>query len=296
MAAYSWIDRQEYPFTSKFLEVDGGNLHYIDEGQGTPIVFSHGTPVWSFVFRHLIKELSTSYRCIALDHIGFGLSDKPENWTYTPEAHALNFEKLITHLDLQGIVLVAHDFGGPIGLSYAISHPENVRKIVLSNTWMWPLGEYQQFKSADKLINSWLGRLLYKQFNFSPNILIKTAFGDKSKLTKTIHQHYTKLHSSPKERNGTYGFAKALMGSGDWFKQLWNKRQNISEIPALLLWGMKDRLLPSTLLFERLQSVFQYKKVIALEDVGHFIEEEAPEVILREIKMFLEHSQPAAVN
>ncbi|MEW6602891.1 MAG: alpha/beta fold hydrolase, partial [Nitrospirota bacterium] len=126
MHDYSWIDRKEYPFKSHSLELEMGRMHYVDEGTGEPLVMVHGNPTWSFVYRHLINGLSKDYRCIAMDHIGFGLSDKPQNWSYYPEDHAKNFDIFIERLDLHNITLVVQDWGGPIGLSYAVNHPENV--------------------------------------------------------------------------------------------------------------------------------------------------------------------------
>ena len=91
-----WLDRREYPFESRRVEVDGGRLHYVDEGQGPPVVMVHGTPTWSFLYRHLIKALRERYRCLAPDHLGFGLSDRPPGWSYRPEAHARNLSRLAT--------------------------------------------------------------------------------------------------------------------------------------------------------------------------------------------------------
>src|SRR5688500_3928608 len=97
----TWLDKKEYPFESRFIDQNGHLQHYIDEGHGTPVVFVHGTPSWSFDFRQVIKKLSQSNRCIALDHIGFGLSDKPADYEYSLEKHVVNLTQLITHLNLK---------------------------------------------------------------------------------------------------------------------------------------------------------------------------------------------------
>ena len=120
MENITWLNEQEYPFKPHYFDVGPGRIHYVDEGSGETVVMVHGSPVWSFIYRHLIKGLQANYRCIALDHLGFGLSDKPQKWIYTPEAHSDNLTKLIEHLQLKDITLVVHDFGGPIGLHYAI--------------------------------------------------------------------------------------------------------------------------------------------------------------------------------
>src|ERR1022692_4366977 len=132
-----WLDRAEYPFSSHYFQLPMGRMHYVDEGHGDPIVMLHGNPGWSFEFRNIIKELSKTHRCIAPDHIGFGLSDKPVNWDYLPINQAANFEKLMDSLDLKNITMIVKDWGGPIGLSYAIKHPEKIKKLVILNTWLW---------------------------------------------------------------------------------------------------------------------------------------------------------------
>jgi len=117
ITAQKWLDTKEYPFSSNYLETQWGKIHYLDEGKGETILFVHGTPTWSFLYRNYIKELSKNYRCIALDHLGFGLSDKPKNFPGTPQLHSENLKALIDALQLKDITLVVHDFGGPIGLS-----------------------------------------------------------------------------------------------------------------------------------------------------------------------------------
>jgi haloalkane dehalogenase len=111
----AWVDRREYPFEPRTLDVDGARMSYLDEGEGAPIVMVHGTPTWSFLYRHLIRELRSRYRCVAPDHLGFGLSDRPRGWSYRPEDQAGNLARLIERLALEDLTLVVHDYGGPIG-------------------------------------------------------------------------------------------------------------------------------------------------------------------------------------
>ncbi len=99
----NWIDRQEYAFDSHFYQVPAGRLHYVDEGSGPPVVMVHGNPTWSYLYRHLIKQLQPEHRCIAMDHIGFGLSDQPRDWSYLPSDHAANLTALINGLGLKDI-------------------------------------------------------------------------------------------------------------------------------------------------------------------------------------------------
>lgn len=203
----SWIDRNQYPFISRYLELEMGRLHYIDEGQGPTILFVHGTPTWSFIYRDLIKHLSKHYRCIAADHIGFGLSDKPAGWSYRPSDHSRNLAALIEHLGLKEFTLVVHDYGGPIGLGYAVEHPEQITQLVIFNTWMWPLEDNQQIRKADPFLRGSLGKWLYLKLNASPRFLLPSLWANKSSLTPALKGHYTKVHTHPEERQGMYQLA-----------------------------------------------------------------------------------------
>src|SRR6185503_7254618 len=131
-------------------------MHYVDVGTGPTVLLVHGTPTWSYLWRDLVADLSTDHRVIAMDHIGFGLSDKPAEWDYTPEAHARNVERLAAALGLEDVTLVVHDFGGPIGLALALDHPETVSRIVVLNTWMWE--PEPKLVRVGKLVASPLGK------------------------------------------------------------------------------------------------------------------------------------------
>lgn len=144
----SWINKEEYPFKENFLDLAVGKMHYVDEGNGKPIVFVHGNPGWSFEFRKQIKALSVTNRCIAVDHIGFGLSDKPYEWNYLPESHAENFAALMDSLNLSNITLVVSDWGGPIGLSYALKHSKKIDTTVKLDN----VGHYPQEEAPEELI------------------------------------------------------------------------------------------------------------------------------------------------
>lgn len=289
MKNIQWLDKDEYPFKSNWYFIEqAGNLHYIDEGEGQPIIFVHGTPEWSFIFRNVVKKFSGHYRCIALDYIGFGLSDKPLNWTYTPKAHAENLEKLIAHLGLKNIILVVHDFGGPIGLSYAINHPENVQKIILSNTWMWSLKDDKHFSQAGKILGGSLGKWLYKYFNFSPNVMMRIATYNKKAFNKAIHKHYTSPFPTPNSRIATWRLAQELIGSSDWYNMLWQQVEKIKNIPALILWGTKDTAFRKKEM-DRWHNLFSNKKSIGLNNSGHFPQEEAKEEYINEIQQYIKY-------
>jgi len=207
----TWIDHNEYPFAPKQFSLPAGMMSYIDEGEGKPIVMVHGNPTWSFEFRSLIKHFSATHRCIAPDHIGFGLSDKPLDWDYLPQQHAEKFEKLMESLSLENITLVVGDWGGPIGLSYAIRYPEKIKNIVVTNTWMWSVKSDWYYQGFSRFMGGAIGRWLIRRYNFFANTIMKMAYGDKSKLIPQIRRHYLMPLAKSEERKGCWVFPKQIL-------------------------------------------------------------------------------------
>jgi haloalkane dehalogenase len=282
----SWIDRNEYPFSSHFLKLEMGRMHYVDEGSGEPIVMVHGNPTWSFLYRHMVKGLSRDYRCIAVDHIGFGLSDKPLDWSYYPEDHAKNLARLIEKLALKDITLVVQDRGGPIGLSYALDSPENVKRLVIMNTWMWSVKGDPHFERFSRFMGGPVGRFLIRRFNFFVRVFMKKAMGDSSRLSALAHRHYSKALEIPEERKGCWTFPKQIIGSGDWLDILWSQRDKIRDKPALILWGMKDIAFREQELNKWI-SLFSDCKAIRYDGVGHFVQEEKGSELCPPIENFM---------
>jgi haloalkane dehalogenase len=178
-----WLDRTEYPFALHTFQVPAGRLNYVDEGQGPPLVFVHGNPSWSFEFRHVIKQLSATRRCIAVDHLGFGLSDKPADFSYLPVDQAKNFSLFMESLDLHDVTLVVGDWGGPIGLSYALEHPERIRSLVITNTWLWSVKSDWYYQGFSGFMGGPIGRHLIRTRNFFADQVVKACFPDKRALT-----------------------------------------------------------------------------------------------------------------
>jgi pimeloyl-ACP methyl ester carboxylesterase len=270
----TWLDRQEYPFAPHWFHAGGGRLHYVDEGQGAPIVMVHGTPTWSFLYRHLIKALRGRYRCVVPDHLGFGLSDRPVGWSYRPQDQARNLARFVDSLRLRDLTLVVHDFGGPIGLAYALEHPENVRRLVLFNTWMWSFADDHRFRLVGRLLGSRPGRVLYERFAFAVRVMFRHGIAARARYTPAVERHYLRAADG----HATWVCAREVLGSSAWYESLWQRRARLARIPALLLWGMKDpafaRFLP------RWRSVLERAQVIELADCGHAPpEERAPEVL-----------------
>ncbi|HEY4650438.1 MAG TPA: alpha/beta fold hydrolase [Pontibacter sp.] len=285
-----WLDTREYPFESKYLTLPCGKMHYIDEGEGPVIVMVHGTPAWSFIYRNLIKKLRANYRCIAMDMLGFGLSDKPEDFSYKPRAHAANFEALMEHLQLKDITLVVHDFGAPIGLAYALNHPEKVCNIVMLNTWTWSLSSHDTFSKSSKYLIGPLGKFLHSKLNVSTGTLVNELFGDTSELPDPIRQHYVKALGNPEQEVRSLACARELVGVSRWYEELWQKRKNIQDTPTLILWGERDKLVKIRAL-QKWKRFFHECYVIPFEDSGHFLQEENADELANYVSNFVKEGQ-----
>jgi len=291
MANPEWLDVVEYPFPPHFFSTPVGRMHYVDEGSGEPIIFVHGNPAWSFEFRNLIKAFSATHRCIAPDHIGFGLSDKPKEWSYLPEEHAKNFERFVESLQVSNITLVVGDWGGPIGLSYALNHPEKIKNIVITNTWLWSVQSDWYYQAFSKFVGGPIGRWLIKNRNFFADTIVRSLFGDKRRLTSEIHRHYLMPLATPDERKGCWVFPGQITGSSAWLQSLWERRDRLQDKKILIAWGMKDIGFRKKEL-DRWITVFPHARVVRFEDAGHFVPEEKPDELIREMRVLMGLQSP----
>lgn len=276
-----------YPFTSRYFQIPEGKIHYIDEGQGETIVFSHGTPEWSFAYRHLITALVPHYRCVALDHFGFGLSDKPVDGDYSIPKQEERFEAFIQYLKLDQVTLVANDFGVSIALSYALNHPEQVKRICISNGWMWSLKNDPHFSRPGKLLQGWMGKLLYIHANFSVKVMMPSGYRDRKKLSKTIFEQYQMPFRLKKDRIATLVYAREILNASDWWEQQWNRLHLLHNIPFQIIWGIKDpffRLKELEIWKSKLQNV----RVRELS-CGHYPHEEESEKMINTLREFLKN-------
>lgn len=278
-----WLDRAQYPFVPKRFRTEDGELSYIDEGAGPTVLLVHGTPSWSFEFREVVKELSKTHRCVAVDHLGFGLSDKPTTAPLAPSDHARRLRAFVNALDLRDVTLVVHDFGGPIGLPLALEGDGTVARVVLLNTWMWPSDGDRTIARVDRLVRSPLGRLLYRWFGFSARVLLPSLFGDRKRLTKAVHRQYLAPLARRADREGTYALALALKGSDPYYAALWKKREALTQLPMKIVWGRKDRAFDATYL-ARWQESFPAAEMTQLDECGHFVAEERPDALIATVK------------
>ena len=287
---HDWINVNSYPFKRNYFDLSAGKMHYVDEGEGETIVMLHGNPSWSYTYRKLIKGLSDDFHCIAPDYLGFGLSDKPYHWSYHPIEQAKNIEIFINSLSLSNITLVMNDWGGPIGLSYAVNHPNNVKRLIIFNTWCWSVKGDPFFETFSKVAGGPLGKFFIKYFNFLARTGIKSGFGDKKYLTKEIHYHYYKPFSNPKSRKGCWEFPKYVVKADEWLNQIWEKSEIINNKPVLIAWGLKDFAFRKKEL-NKFCSVFRHHTLITFDEAGHFVQEEKGIELIPEIKKFMKSDQ-----
>jgi haloalkane dehalogenase len=285
----AWLDRSEYPFVPRRVPTADGGMSCVDEGAGEIVVLAHGTPTWSFEWRHVIRALRGTHRVIAPDHLGFGFSDRPEGAGYRPEDHARRFAECLAAVLPAGaaVTLVVHDFGGPIALDWALRNPGRVRRVVLVNTWLWSFADDAAMRRKASLAGGALGRWLYRQLNASVRLIMPAAYGDRRKLTKAIHAHYLAVFSDADSRERVlFALAKALLGSGGFYDGLWARRVELARMSPVILWGMKDGAFPPAAL-ARWREAFPGAPVTMFAEAGHWPHEEAPEEFVAALRSVL---------
>lgn len=280
------------------LAVDGGRMHYVDEGpRDAPVVLLvHGTPSSSHEYRYVIGALKEHFRCIAPDLIGFGASEKPPTWSYGLKDHTQNLERLVAHLGIDRFHLIVHDFGGVVGLPLALAAPARIRSLTVLNSWMWDLGLDPAAARAQKHMLSPLVRFLYLNLNFSPRILVKMAWGRHRPLTRDLHRQYMAPFPDRAARHGTLAFARSLALDGAYLEALWAQRGKLRDLPALVIWGMADGFI-KTLHLERWKTVFARAEILEIPAAGHFPQDEAgPDVVAPAVAAFLLKAPRSAVR
>ena len=268
-----------------------GEMHYVDEGSGAPILFVHGTPTNSYEYRHLIAALSKRFRCIAPDHLGFGESARPRSFAYTPEAHAAVLREFVERLGLDDFTLVVHDFGGPIGLPLITDHPSHsphVSRLILMNTWAWPLDDDPKMARGARFIGGAIGRFLYRYANASLRLIMPSAYGDRKKLTPEIHRRYLDVFGDRDARVLVlHALAKSLLGSRSHYQSLLDRLDRLRAMPVLIVWGMKDSAFQPYQL-ERWRQLLPGAQVETIGGAGHWPHEEEPGRVVAAIERFLE--------
>jgi haloalkane dehalogenase len=269
----TWVDQAEYPFADHVFEFDGNQIHYVDTGEGSTLLFVHGNPVWSFEYRDVIKELQSSFRCIAVDLAGFGLSTSAPGFSHLPSAQSEILRRFIEKLDLREYAIVVQDWGGPIGLSAALASPERLAGVVISNTWAWPVNGNPGFEKFSGLMGGPIGHFGSKYFNVFVKVVLPVSH-KKRKLSRAEKAHYRKALPAGR-REPTWVLPKQIIASGAFLADLEGRLHSLSTLPALILWGDRDDAFQEPELL-RWQQILPNAKTIVLHGVGHFAPSESP--------------------
>lgn len=272
----NWLDGNLFPFTSRFIDVDGNTIHYIDEGSGPVLLLLHGNPTWSFLYRHIVRKLSPHFRCIALDYPGFGLSTPRPGYAFLPREHSSIVEKFVDHLGLKDLRLMVQDWGGPIGLGFAGRRPELIHSVILGNTFAWPAQRSKGMTAFSRIIGSAPARFLITRYNLLARWLIPA--GNNRKLTEQELAAYMGPFPTPASRLPTWIFAHQILASGKYLAEVESGLSRLKAKAALIVWGEADGAFrtPDRL---RLMEHFPNHRVCLLPWAKHYIQENAPDEI-----------------
>lgn len=290
-----WLSHEAFPFEPRLVEVGNGEaLSVTDVGSGPVVVLSHGTPTWSFEWRHHLRALSRRYRCIAPDHLGFGLSPRPEGADYRPEAHARRFKALLEALSITRYHLVVHDFGGPFALGAALERPEQVRSLTAFNTFAWAFGDAPRTKLMARLAASRLFEWAYGALNLSFRIA-RSAWGRGPVTTQTWAPYLPVFPDAASRRRVLWALARSMSGSAQFCESLWERRALLASTPAQLVWGLADSAFPPSAM-EKMKGFLPHATVNTLEDAGHWPHEEEPERCVELVARFLDAVEAGSVS
>jgi cis-3-alkyl-4-acyloxetan-2-one decarboxylase len=282
--------RSQYPFTSRQLDLGGHRYHYVDEGQGQTLLLVHGNPTWSFYWRNLFRSLSPRYRVIAVDHMGCGLSDKPRDYPYCLARHIDNLVELVERLDLREVTLLAHDWGGPIGLGAALAQRQRFARFVLFNTAAFRSRRIPWRISACRV--PLFGRLAVQGVNAFARAALRMAVCHPERMTPAVRAGLLAPYDTWQNRQAIYRFVQdiplskkhpshaTLLGIEERLSQL-------SECPWLFLWGMRDWCFTPEFL-ERFLTFFPRAEVQRYADAGHYVVEDAHERIAPAVDDFIQ--------
>ena len=281
-----------YPFESHWLDLDGTRYHYLDEGpQDAPaVIMVHGNPTWSFYYRALIPGISQTRRVIVPDHVGCGLSDKPQDYAYTLNQHVENLKALIAHLALENLTLVLHDWGGAIGMGYATRHPENVARFVIFNTAAFFLPVVPvSLRLARSPV---LGELLVRGLNGFAGTAQFLAVSHRERITPQVRAGYLAPYDSWRNRIAIYRFVQDIpLGKDHPSRATLNDIETNLDLfrrhPMLIIWGAKDFVFTERDFLPEWQKRFPDAQVRVLRDAGHYVVEDAHERILPWVLEFL---------
>jgi haloalkane dehalogenase len=275
----AWLPRELFPFDSRFVEVDGVRVHYVDEGRGPVLLFLPGAPNWSFFYRRFVEALRDDFRCVAVDYPGFGPSAIDTSQQPTVPGLSRFVEHFIETLGLKEIILVAGDAGGPIGLGVAARHPDWFAGLVLAGTFGWPLSGYPRVQRMLRLTGSPLVRLLQEQFNLLLRYTARTF-----PMSAAERKVYLVPYAGRAARRNPVLLLADLAGNDGYMGDVEQALQTrLNHLPVLLLWGDKD---PVYEFLPRFQRIFPDAQSLTIPGAHHFPFAEAPDQMIDRIRQW----------
>lgn len=294
-----------WPYHARYSTAPGFAMHYVDVGRGEILLFLHGEPTWSYLFRHQIAALKDTYRVIALDHMGFGKSETPDHRSYFLQDHIDNLEAFVLDQDLTDLTLVMHDFGGPTGIGLAIRHPDRVKRIISVNG-PTPLGQPDLVErlTANAEVSPWFQWILKAEtegtlekvlgeshYNILSTLKLN-GFVDNSIVTDTWLEAYRAPFPNPSYALGAIGWAKGFATGRHQFEVPSDEMKNMfRRKPAMAVWGKQDRTLHRDHFLPLFRTAFPKGIVHELDRAGHYSPEDQPEVISHLIHHFMEEKK-----
>ena len=288
-----------WPFQPHFCEAAGFSQHYVDIGEGEVIICLHGEPTWGYLYRNMITPLAETNRVIVTDHMGFGKSETPLDREYTLKSHTENLSALIDELSLDQITFVMQDWGGPIGTAFTVRHPEKVKRLVYMNTVagygvvsesVTPINQSPWFKWIGEGLESGRTEQVLRNAGSTVLSIMKIiGFQNSSVIDDTWIDAYSSPFPSYESSIGAYEFPiDAYLGRiVDYVLEGAEGVPNLKSKPAILLEGLEDRAIPPDRAIEGFRSLWPDEKIIELEGVGHFCQEDAPDLLVSYIQEFL---------
>jgi len=278
-----------YPFATHSHDVGGVRMNYVDEGQGDPILFVHGNPTWSFAWRNLILKFRDRYRCIAVDHIGCGLSDKPQDYPYTLAQHIANLKSLIEKLDLKKITLVVHDWGGAIGIGTLGKMPERFSRVVITNTAAFPSKLIPWRIAACRI--PVLGRIGVRGLNLFAGLATTMATENPQGLPADVKAGYLAPYDNWANRVAVDRFVNDIPMSPrhqtyPTILEVESALDHVRKMPTQLIWGMKDWCF-SPAFYKEFRTRLPEARFVELNDAGHYLFEDGLEPMSQTIEKFL---------
>lgn len=284
----AWL-RELYPFAQNGHALDGGiQMNFVDHGEGDPVLLLHGNPTWSFFYRETIKEITgQGLRCIAPDHVGCGLSDKPQAYGYTLRQHIDNMSSLVDALKLESFHLIVHDWGGAIGCGLAVQDPSRIKSLTLLNTAAFRFSRIPLRIALCK--TPILGEILIRQFNaFAAGA---TSMASAKTLPFIIKRGFIYPYSDWNSRIATARFVqdipmKSSHPSWGTLCDIEQKLSSLANMPIHLCWGMKDWCFCPAVL-EHWKQLFPKAKLTEFPEASHYLLEDAGQQAIQAISGFV---------